>query len=396
MGPAPKLAGPDDILPQAGITELPPDALPESALDPLPDALGPGKLADVPTADDLTALPAVVEAALSSRPDDPLIAETGGAAELAPQPDEAIAVAPEATWVDPDTATNRDPTNTGVEIAATGETSEPWPRESDPGPATVDARTSRGVAELTWVDPDEAAACDGIIPALRIAALNDASGEWPRQSDSTPAQNSTALSLQNTQAATDQSAPVWVDPDEISASDLSALPAEPGAEAAESENWPRETEIAPVETVSAAVTDAPPSPVEESTSSEKEVVSDVIPIPRAAPLTELAAVDQTIVINRMIMTRGVENREPIDNDSRFRVDDGTVFAFVSVKNTGPATEISMSWYNGDALALPTKLKVGNAASWRTWSKSGVSRGNWRVEIRAENGAPLAATAFTVE
>lgn len=396
LAAAPTPAGPDDILPQNGITELPPDALPESALDPLPDALGPGKLAEVPTADDLTALPAVVEAALSSRPDDPLIAETGGAGELAPQPDDAIAVAPEAAWVDPDTAANLDPTNTEIEIAATGETSEPWPRESEPGPATVDARTSRGVAELTWVDPDEAAARDGIIPALRIAALNDATGEWPRQSDPTPAQNSTALSLQNTQAATDQSAPVWVDPDEISAADLSAPPAQPGGETAESENWPRETEIAPVETVAAAVTDPQPIPVEDSASAEKEVVSDVIPIPRAAPLTELAAVDQTIVINRMIMTRGVENREPIDNDRQFRVDDGTVFAFVSVKNTGPATQITVSWYNGDVLALSTKLKVGNAASWRTWSKSAVSRGNWRVEIRDEDGAPLAETAFTVE
>lgn len=396
LGPAPTLAGPDEILPQAGITELPPDALPESALDPLPDALGPGKLADVPTTDDLAAMPAVVEAALSAQPDDPLIAESGGAADLSAQPDETIAVAPEAAWVDPDTAANRDPTNTAVELAATGETAEPWPRESAPRPATVDARSSGRVAELTWVDPDEAAARDGIIPALRIAALNDASGEWPRQSDPTPAQNSTALSLQNTQAATDQSAPVWVDPDEISAADLSAQPAQAGGESDDSENWPRETEIAPVETVAAAVTDAPPAPVEESTSSEEEVVSDVVPIPRAAPLTELAAVDQTIVINRMIMTRGVENREPIDNDSRFRVDDGTVFAFVSVKNTGPATRISVSWYNGDALALSTELKVGTAESWRTWSKSGVSRGNWRVEIKDENGAPLATTAFTVE
>ena len=114
------------------------------------------------------------------------------------------------------------------------------------------------------------------------------------------------------------------------------------------------------------------------------------------PRVEIAAVDGSVQVNRMIMTRGVENREPIDRANRFLAADGQVVAFASFGNTGPPTKVTFSWYRDDALASSTELKVGTAASWRTWSRSGVARGAWRVEITDQNGTLLSESSFTVE
>ena len=86
------------------IAEVAPEALPESALEPLPDALGPGKLAapTPETADPV--LPTVVEAALNTMPSDP-----PAEPELVAAPTQERAAQegddePASNWVAPDGA----------------------------------------------------------------------------------------------------------------------------------------------------------------------------------------------------------------------------------------------------------------------------------------------------
>ena len=98
----------------------------------------------------------------------------------------------------------------------------------------------------------------------------------------------------------------------------------------------------------------------------------------------------------MIITRGIDNKEPIDGGYRFAPSDGEVYAFASFRNLSSPTQVIFTWYRDEQLLTSTKLKIGQAASWRTWSRSRISRGDWRVKITDDAGQVLAESVFTVE
>ena len=116
----------------------------------------------------------------------------------------------------------------------------------------------------------------------------------------------------------------------------------------------------------------------------------------AAPAANVAALPGGLAVNRMILTRGIANKEPIDDAVRFAASDGEIYTFASFRNPGRPTEITFIWYHDNRLVDTTRLTIGKAPSWRTWSKSRVLPGAWRVEITDPSGTLLAKAAFTVE
>ncbi len=125
--------------------------------------------------------------------------------------------------------------------------------------------------------------------------------------------------------------------------------------------------------------------------------------PTAAPKTNLqvAAAGDTpvhpdLAVTTLTLTRGIVDKEPIDATDWFSASDGEVYAFVRIKNPGGPTQITFSWYHGDRLQASVELNVGQSLSWRTWSKSRIRPGNWRVQVADDSGRILAESSFTVE
>ncbi|HLG58889.1 MAG TPA: DUF2914 domain-containing protein [Vicinamibacterales bacterium] len=80
------------------------------------------------------------------------------------------------------------------------------------------------------------------------------------------------------------------------------------------------------------------------------------------------------------------------------VDSRTLFFYTRVAS-GNDTTIQHRWYQGDRLQQTIELRVrANPAGFRTYSRKTVARdllGDWRVELRAEDGSVLSEERFVV-
>jgi hypothetical protein len=100
-------------------------------------------------------------------------------------------------------------------------------------------------------------------------------------------------------------------------------------------------------------------------------------------------------VHEGVMTTAVEGREPVDNVEVFLAADGQLSCFTKIAGAVGATEIQHLWYRGEQLMSRVVLPV-KSSNWRTWSTKSFLpdwRGDWRVEIRDEEGMLLKTLAF---
>jgi hypothetical protein len=147
---------------------------------------------------------------------------------------------------------------------------------------------------------------------------------------------------------------------------------------------------APVEAVPAPAETAKATTAAATTSSEDSddsVSSDITPAsPAARP-----------VVIRASLCGDLDDWscDPADRP----VPHGPLFFYTQVKSTS-ATTIQHRWYQDDRLLQTVKLRVqpNREAGYRTYSRNvmtGDSAGNWRIELRGEDGALLHEERFTV-
>lgn len=107
-----------------------------------------------------------------------------------------------------------------------------------------------------------------------------------------------------------------------------------------------------------------------------------------------------VALQRFVLARGVDQREPVDESDRFRGDE-KIFAFMQFANpeTAPfAFRVHWEPLSGPASAYGVKLKVETAARYRTWSWTAIPRepGQYRAVLRTLDGKELASKPFTIE
>ena len=132
------------------------------------------------------------------------------------------------------------------------------------------------------------------------------------------------------------------------------------------------------------------------------------PAPSPADLTASTAHDRAeppprrataFHVDRLVVARGVVDREPQGTDTLFASNERRVFAFVEVDNPEHAAgELKVQFVGPDGTAQPpVDLAVGESPRWRTWAftRQAHAPGTWKALVRDERGHVLASTEFDV-
>ncbi|MBR57584.1 MAG: hypothetical protein CMH54_05940 [Myxococcales bacterium] len=167
---------------------------------------------------------------------------------------------------------------------------------------------------------------------------------------------------------------------------------------------------AAVETPAAPTPVAPTPPtVEPSPEPEPAAVEEPTQAPVAEPEPEpsapAAAVPlpddsgSTISVNRLVVCTGVENRNPVGVSDQFSTEDSPLTGFVSLKNSGAPTKITMVWVHEGKVRDRIELKAGSSSRWRTWSRKTIRRrdqGNWQLILLDHKNQALKSLDFVIE
>ena len=161
----------------------------------------------------------------------------------------------------------------------------------------------------------------------------------------------------------------------------------------------------PIEQSAAAV----PSPVADTVAEPMPIaVRPTAPGPTssllAQPVPEPRA-DEPFVdgldVRRVALARGVREREPVDPGVRFAADAEPLYAHFELTNERGTTErnpvvVFVGPDGRDHGLIGLEVPAG-AARWRTWgfSRTVTQAGDWRVELRDEEGRVLAEREFVL-
>ena len=121
-----------------------------------------------------------------------------------------------------------------------------------------------------------------------------------------------------------------------------------------------------------------------------------VPAPAQSPEADDAE-ENGLTVARIAICRAVEDREPVDEGTRFPADVGRLYCFTKITGAGGETSVTHVWYHGEQERARVALRVG-AAAWRTWSSKRLWHtwtGDWRVVVEDADGAVLTEQAFTV-
>lgn len=163
-------------------------------------------------------------------------------------------------------------------------------------------------------------------------------------------------------------------------------------------------------TESAARAVAPERPAPDPASSlatvrpnaEPESILDA-PEPEPEPIVEVErpSIDG-LDVRRVAVARAIEGREPVDADTTFWAEDAKLYAHFELTNReGTEDRHPMVVFIGpdgqDRGLIELDVPAG-APRWRTWAFSRNVRtpGEWRVELRDEDGRVLTDHEFRIE
>jgi hypothetical protein len=141
-----------------------------------------------------------------------------------------------------------------------------------------------------------------------------------------------------------------------------------------------------------ATTPRAPSSILDAPASAESVTQ--------ADTTEAVRVD-ALDARRVALARSVDAREPVDPSTSFVAEDAPLYAFFELGNRGGAERHPVVVFigpDGQERGLVELEIPADAPRWRTWAYSRNVRipGDWRVELRDEDGAVIAEQEFTLE
>lgn len=133
-------------------------------------------------------------------------------------------------------------------------------------------------------------------------------------------------------------------------------------------------------------------------TAEPESILDA---PEPEPAVERPSVDG-LDVRRVAVARDIEGREPVDADTTFWAEDAKLYAHFELTNReGTEDRHPMVVFvgpDGQERGLIELDVPAGAPRWRTWafSRNIQTPGDWRVELRDEDGRILTDHEFTIE
>jgi hypothetical protein len=154
------------------------------------------------------------------------------------------------------------------------------------------------------------------------------------------------------------------------------------------------TAVATATPTSAATPTPTPTPAATPTSASTPTPTPSVAVSAPPPRHATA-----LRVDRLVIARGVESREPLGADTVFASDEKRLFAFVEVDNPEHAPgDLRVQFVAPDGeKQKPIELSVGESPHWRTWAFTRHARapGTWKAVVRDERGHVLASTEFDV-
>jgi hypothetical protein len=113
---------------------------------------------------------------------------------------------------------------------------------------------------------------------------------------------------------------------------------------------------------------------------------------------EGAPKETTFTVKRLAVGTGVENSEPVGVAETFAPSTEKVYCFLEAADIAKDTEVSFVWSHGGKEMLKTTLPLKAGAKWRTYANKNLRglKGEWKVEIRSQEGKVLKDLKFKVE
>ncbi|MBU4208227.1 MAG: DUF2914 domain-containing protein [Proteobacteria bacterium] len=99
-----------------------------------------------------------------------------------------------------------------------------------------------------------------------------------------------------------------------------------------------------------------------------------------------------------VICKDVVDRTPVDAGSSFRASVGKLYCFTIITGAQKPTRITHVWYFGETQWAWVTLKVGSAASWRTWSSKVIQphqAGLWHVDVLGPDSELLQTLEFEI-
>ncbi len=168
---------------------------------------------------------------------------------------------------------------------------------------------------------------------------------------------------------------------------------------------------APSPAPSSALTTPPLTTPPHATThpTTRQVEAERLPSPSLTRTARSQRLDGTrdgegLRVRRLVVSTGIESREPAGASDTFDGEDERLYAFVDLANRGDATEVEISFEpeieSRDAhvtglVTLEVPSEVGRHRTW-AWSRNVHTPGQWYAVVRDLEGHELARAAFTIE
>ncbi len=153
---------------------------------------------------------------------------------------------------------------------------------------------------------------------------------------------------------------------------------------------------------------APPPPLEPPAPNRESSIPPVAePAPSPAAGRAPSAVEGPIsargtqgsgqpTVDAATLCTDFSTRDWRCNPTRGPIDSGQLFFYTRIKSSTPMT-VEHRWYRGDQLhrVVPLRIQANERSGFRTYSRTPVKQGDWRVELRTRDGAVLHEEKFAV-
>ncbi|MFQ6605818.1 MAG: DUF2914 domain-containing protein [Fidelibacterota bacterium] len=143
-----------------------------------------------------------------------------------------------------------------------------------------------------------------------------------------------------------------------------------------------------------------PKPV--TATNAAVAVTDTVALVTPAPADTIPVKHEYYIpirLNNLVMTHGIDYRDPVDTVNVFSDSTDYVYCFTAVENQNPyRVPIYHEWRYEGAFFSKIKITVGKSYNWRCWSRvSNVSEwtGQWQVIISDSLGASPDTIRFGV-